>query len=897
VKSLRRFFTRFFNSAARREQEERLREEIAQHIAFQTEENIRAGLTPIEARRQAMLKFGGVEAMKQDYRAERGLPWIENLLHDIRFALRMLHKNPGFTIVAVLTLALGIGANAAIFSVVRGVLLRPLNNRDEDRLLFLRQSTPGSDDISFSIPEINDLGSHLKTISELGTLSQVAFTVVGLGEAQTLNAGVVDGNYFNVMGLRPVIGRLIGPADDGPHAAGAVVLTHHFWTTVLHADPNVLGKTVRLGSFGGLGGTRGAVVVGVVEPTVPYPVETELIANIVTSPHHLSATMVTGREHRMTEVFARLAPNADLDSARAELATAYANMSAAHPDVYKPAEHYQLNVSRMHDQINSRANTVLWVLFAASGLLFVIACSNVANLFLARTVRREPELALRSVLGATSTTLRRSLLAEAIVLCGTGLFAGVLIAAPMVSVLSRYASRFSVRADGLTLDSSLLWIGVALAFIAAIILAFVPRLPSTDASSGFGLSSSSVRITGGSRGRLRVFAVTQIAASFLLLAGAGAIVRTLMVLEKNQPPFLTAHVLAVNLPVMTDGRTPDQVHAFYREVQRRISALPGVEHVSAGVSVPWRDARDSDMHMGFAVEGAKREDGKDDPRARFRFITPGFFDTMGIPLLQGRDFNDQDRNGSQRVVIVSESLVKKLLPGKNPLDYQVRWTDPLLKFTGMSGEPRRIIGVVPDFDDSNLIPLPSMAVYQPSDQEGLTGRLFVRATNDPYELVPAITKQIHSMSADQPVERASTLDDIRAEIMTPDRLNAIVFGGFAGLALLISVVGVAGVLAFSVSGRTHEFGIRLALGAQPEHVLTDVLHEGMVIATIGIAGGLLAGFAVARLIARYTTEVQIPGALPLIASAAVILVAALVASAVPAARAASVDAVQALRSE
>jgi ABC-type antimicrobial peptide transport system permease subunit len=215
----------------------------------------------------------------------------------------------------------------------------------------------------------------------------------------------------------------------------------------------------------------------------------------------------------------------------------------------------------------------------------------------------------------------------------------------------------------------------------------------------------------------------------------------------------------------------------------------------------------------------------------------------------------------------------------------------------MSGEPRRIIGVVPDFDDSNLIPLPSMAVYQPSDQEGLTGRLFVRATNDPYELVPAITKQIHSMSADQPVERANTLDDIRAEIMTPDRLNAIVFGGFAGLALLISVVGVAGVLAFSVSGRTHEFGIRLALGAQPQHVLTDVLHEGMVIATIGVAGGLLAGFALARLIARYTTEVQIPGALPLIASAGVILVAALIASAVPAARAASVDAVQALRCE
>src|SRR5271154_2051084 len=314
----------------------------------------------------------------------------------------------------------------------------------------------------------------------------------------------------------------------------------------------------------------------------------------------------------------------------------------------------------MHDQINSRARTILWVLFAASGLLFVIACSNVANLILARTVHRESELAIRSALGATTADLRRSLLAEALVMCGSGALAGILIATPMVNVVAHYAARFSVRALDLTLDFSLVWIGVALALIAAIFLAFVPRLPSLDASRGFGLSSSGSRVTGGSRRRLRIFAVTQITASFLLLAGAGALLKTLLVLEKTQPPFDTAHVLAVNLPVMSYGRTPAQVRDFYHDVERKIRSLPGVEHVASGFTVPWRDDRGLDLGLLFAVEGARRENGQDDPRARFRMISPDFFNTLGVPLVEGRDFKDSDKDGAERVVIINRSLAQQL---------------------------------------------------------------------------------------------------------------------------------------------------------------------------------------------------------------------------------------------
>lgn len=819
-----------------------------------------------------------------------------SFLRDLKLAVRSLGRARALWATAAFTLALGIGANAAIFSVVRGVLLRSLANRDEDRLLYVRQSAPGrgEENSTFSVPEIDDIGTGLKTIQELGTFSELDFTVLGLGEPRLLRAGVVNGTYFEVMGLRPVLGRLLNRGDDGPRAAGAAVLTYRFWANSLHSNPGVIGRTIRLGSFFG---TRSAVIVGVLEPSVPYPVETELIANVVTSPHHLSATMVTGREHRMTQVFARLAEGVPIEAARAELRTVYGAMLTTHPEVYKADAHYRIDVTRMRDQINSKARTVLWLLLAASGLLFVIACSNVANLILARAVRREPELAVRSALGGTSAAFRRALLAEGLVICGTGALAGVALAAPMVKVLARYASRFSVRALDLTLDLDLVCVGVALALAAAVFLAFVPRLPSPDSSRGLGLTSSGARVSGRSNRRLRALAVTQITASFLLLAGAGVLLKTLLALEQTQPPFETRHVLAVDLPVMSEGRTPQQVRAFYREMERRIGALPGVAHVASGFTVPWRDAKALNISLAFAVEGARRENGLDDPRARFRNVSPGFFATLGAPILEGRDFRDSDKEGAERVVIVSQSVARQLFPGRAAIDRYLRWTDGVVKFIGISTEPRRIVGVVPDIDDENIIPVPAMTIYQPCDQEGFSGRLFVRAMNDPYALVPSIVETIRQMSGDQPVERASSLADVRAEVMTPDRLNAIVFGGFATLALLVAVVGVAGVLAFSVSARTREFGIRMALGARPGSILTGVLGEGVIIAVLGVAAGVVAGLGLARAVGRSIPEAQLPAALPLVVAAAVIVAAAAIASAIPAVRAARVNAVEALLAE
>jgi putative ABC transport system permease protein len=813
-----------------------------------------------------------------------------SLLTDFRFALRSLARVKGLALTVIVTLALGIGANAAIFSVVRGVLLRPLVNRDQDRLLYLRQSAPGIgvDDANFSVPELRDLKTRVKTLSSFGDFSTIDFTMVGLGEPRVVRAGVVGGSYFDVMGLRPAQGRLLGASDDGPSAAGAVVLTYRFWTTSLNSDPSVIGKVVRLGD-------RTGTIVGILEPSVPYPTETEIIANVVTSPHHLDATMVEGRVHRMTDLFARLAPNVDLEAARAELRAVHGAIVKEHPESYSSQADFRIDAVRLRDQIISPARTVLLVLLAASALVFIVACSNVANLILARSVRREGELAIRAALGASAGALRRTLLAESLLLCGAGAILAVLLARPMVAVLARYAARFSVRALDVTVDSTVLWVGVSLAVAAAVLLAFVPRLPSSDASSGVGLSNGSVRITTGTGRRLRVFAVTQIAASFVLLAGAGMLLSTLFALQRTQSGFDTRSVLAVNVPIVSYTRKPHEITGFYKEVIRRVAQLPGVQRVAVGTAVPWRDA--GFFAAQFTVEGYAKANGEEDPRARFRTVSPGFFASLGVPLIAGRDFSDADRHDGEKVVIVSQSLAQRMFPNLDAVNRHLLWTDPVIKFIDVSPAPRRIVGVVADMDDENIVPGPAMTVYHPFEQEIGGGRLFVHTQTDPYTLVPSITRIVRELAADQPVEHAATLEDVRAEVLAPNRLNAMVFGGFAGVALAIAIVGVAGVLAFSVSARTREFGIRLAIGSAPRHLLTRVLGEGAVIAVSGIVAGAIGGVLLARIVGAYIPDVRIPDALPTILAAAILVAAAILASLMPAARASQVDVLQALRSE
>jgi predicted permease len=698
-------------------------------------------------------------------------------------------------------------------------------------------------------------------------------------------AGVVSGSYFAVMGLEPVLGRLLDACDDGPNAAGAVVLTHRFWSTELDSDPGVIGKSIQLG-------TINATVVGVLEPSVPYPSETEIIANVVTSPHHLSATMETVRTHRMTELFGRLAKGATLESARAELTAVHEDMLRDHPDAYPAGAGMQLSASTLRDQLAAPARPVLLALLAVAALVFVIACSNVANLILARSVRREGELTVRTALGASPAALRRTLLAESLVLCIAGAALGIALAFPLVSLIGRYAARFSIRALDARADPAMLIVGAGLAIAAAIVLAFVPRLPATKHGNTPAVAGAGVRLTPGTNRRLRAFAVTQLALSFVLLAVAGILLDKLMSLQNAATGYDMQRVLAVNvtMPIETKGtKTID----FVERATRRIEALPGVEGVAAGNVVPWRDSGRYGPGFRFLADGYALADGEEHPFARFRNVTPGFFAALGIRLIAGRDFDDSDRRDSELVVIVSESLARRMFANGEAVGGHVWWTEEYLG----APQPRRIVGVVADADDERLVAQPALTIYHPLRQIPFGDRLFVHTNGDPSALVEPVTRIIREIEPLQPVERAATLEQVRAEVLAPQRLNAFVFSGFAGVAALIAVVGVAGVLAFSVSARTREFGVRLSVGSTPRGLLSLVLSEGATLAATGVVAGAVFGYALGRLMAPLLGQAEWPTALTTAGAAVLLMLAAVLASLMPAARASRVDLMQALRSE
>ena len=871
-----------------------LDDEIRGHLALEIQQRIDRGESPQQARVNALRQFGYLPQMRDEMRRVwygRCYDMAEALVQDLRVGLRSLGRAKGMAATVVITLALGIGANAAIFSVVRGVLLRPLVNRGEERLVYVRQGATGlgSDSVAFSVPEIKDIRERATAIEAFGEFSTVEFTLSGLGEPRAIQAGVVDGHYFDVVGLRAIYGRLVEPADEGLKAAGVAVLTHRFWTRSLNSDPSVVGKVIQLGG-------RSATVIGVLEPSVPYPADTEIIANMVTSPHHMGALMVTMRTHRMTQLFGRLAPGRTIEEARAELTAIHSGLKTEHPESYPERADMRIGVSALRDQIAAPARPILLVLLAAAAVVFVIACSNVANLILARSVRREGELAVRAALGANRGALRRTLLAESLVLCGAGAVLGVLLARPMVAIVASFAAKFSVRALEVTVDSSLLWVGASLAMAAAVLLAYVPRLPSAQSPTGNGLAAGSLRITPGTNRRLRIFATTQVAFSFVLLAGAATLLATLVALRGVDTGYDMRQVLAIDLPGPVPGAATERDLAFYQQVTQQIAALPGVEGVSMGSFTPWRDAGKFGGPAGipFGADGFAPENGEENPRARLRIVAPDFFHVLGVPLLDGRDFTSEDRRGAEPVVIVSQSLAQRLYPNGEALNHKVWWIDP---YFGPKPFPRRIVGVVADADDERIASGPVMTVYHPTQQMGLAGRLFVRAAGDPYALVQPVTRIVRGLSPNQPVERAATLEDVRAEVLAPERLNAFVFSGFAGVALLIAVVGVAGVLAFGVSARTREFGVRLAIGSTPYLLLIKVLTEGAKIVSIGIIAGAAFGYLFAGVASSYIQQLQMPGLASLLGAAAVLIGAAIAASLMPAARASRVDVLQALRSE
>ena len=810
---------------------------------------------------------------------------------DLRYAFRSLSHARGFTLAVVLTLGLGIGANTAIFSVVRGVLLKPLPHREGERLVYLRQSIegPGGENIRFSVPEILDFRNEAKTLKGIAEYSGLVLTLQGERDAVRMNVGLVTGNYFQVMGLSTVLGRPLNDGDDGTGVPPVVVLTHEYWQRRFGGDSAIVGKSLRIDG-------RAVPVVGVLQPAPTFPERMDALMNMVISEHHTSAMMVHGRSHRMTDMIARLAPGATVEQAQGEVSAIRKRVEAENAQDYDPGSRYRVALIPFLEVLGERARLTLWLLMAAAAFVMIISAANVANLSLMRGVRREHELVVRAALGAGTARLRRLLLVENLVLALAGAALGLVLAVGGVRLLRTFAERYSPRANEISIDGMVLGFTLLLTLVVAVLISYAPTL-AKEGKLGSLVASGVNRMSGSlNKQRLqRGLVVAQIAVSVILLTGAGLLTRTMLQLSEVETGLKAEEVLTMEVPVSGGGRSDADAKALYARMSDEIRAIPGVSEVGVGSTVPLRS---TEFQLEIKAEGRPLAAGEAQPRAEFRTANPEYFRASGIPLLKGREFTSTDRDSSQRVVILNQTAAERLFGDKDPIGQRVAWTGEVLKFIGISGDWRTIVGVVGDTKDSGLDAPPRPVAFMPFTQEAAyTGGLVIRAAGNAQSLAAAATRAVRGITPQDPIENVLTVAQIKDQSVAPRRLNAVLVSSFSVLAVIIAAVGIAGVLAFSVSARTNEIGIRMSLGADASAVKRMILLEGGVLLgaglVLGVAGALLATRLIRGLL--FGVAPWDPTTLAVVATAMVGV--GLAACWVPAARAASIDPVQAIRGQ
>lgn len=811
-------------------------------------------------------------------------------LSDLRYALRSLSKARGFTLAVVLTLGLGLGANTAIFSVVRGVLLRPLPHQDGDRLMYLRQSMSAVDNIAFSVPEINDFRQQSRTLGQVAEYSPLTLPLVEDQDATQIDVGLVTGNYLSVMGLRPVLGRPFNDGDDGAGAAPVVMLTDGYWRTHFAADPGIVGRQLRIGG-------RPVEVIGVLQPAPFFPGRIDALMNMSISEHHVSAMMVQGRTHRMTEMIARLAPGATVEQARAEVEAITQRMYAANPETYEQGAGYRISMTPLHVVLGQDARLTLLLLMGAAAFVLVIACANVANLTLMRGVRREHELLVRTALGAGSARLRRLLLVENAVLAAGGAALGLVLAFGGVGMLATFAARFSPRSTEIRVDAVVLGFAVLLALVVAVLLSFAPNVGS-EHTLGAQLSAGATRSSGGLRRRRlqQALVVTQVAVSLVLLTGAGLLVRSMQRLAAVDPGLEPGNVLTMEVPVdFTQAASLQGAVGMYQRMQTELSTLPGVEIVGVGSTMPLRSAQ---FQLEIKAEGRTLSPGEATLQTEYRTADPGYFRASGIRLLKGRDFTDNDGRNDPRVVILNETAANILFPGIDPVGRRVAWTGELLRFIGISDEWRTVVGIVGDTKDGGLDRDPVPVTFTPFAQGDFpSGGVVMRTEVDAAGLATAARAIVRSVAPAQPIENLLTVDDIRDESVGPRRLNALLVGSFGLLALVVAAIGIAAVLAFSVASRQNEIGIRMSLGADSGRVQRMVLREGGILLGIGVLAGVAGAMAATRLMRGLLFGVTPNDPLTLGGVALLMVAVGVAACWLPARRAARVDPAVAMRGQ
>jgi putative ABC transport system permease protein len=816
------------------------------------------------------------------------------MINDIRIAIRNLIRVPGFAVAFVLTLGLGIGANTAIFSVINGVLLRPLPYPEADRIMHLRQPqvTAGVEDSSFSFPEVADYRSHAKTIDQFVEFGDWTFNVLGRGEPHRATGGLVTANFFPMLGAQPLLGRMLVPEDQLKSAPPVAVLTFQYWQRVFGSDPAAVGQTLDLT-------VKKAQIVGVLKPGSHYATDRkqDFYVNYAANDHYIGSSMQNEWPHRMTTVYARLAPGATEENAQAELRQIAAALHRDHPEAYPASRGFDVVVTPWKDELTAKAKPTLVILLITTVFVLVIACANVANLTLTRLVQREREMGIRAALGAPAALLRRQLLAENLVLSVLGGLLGLALAVSGLNLLIKYTARFTSRVGEIGLDGRVLAFTLVVATAMALLFAWAPRLTFLD-DPVRAMSAGGGRTTSG-RGRRRAqraLVISQLAASFMLLIGAGLLTRSLMRLYAVNPGFELERVLSLQAPNFDQQLKPERLRQFSNEMLERIKVEASVKNAAIASAAPL--AGSFAQQREFRIDGADADAVSSGPRTVTRVVSSGYFETIGMPLKAGRSFHAADTNTSPPVIILSESMAKYYFKNVDPIGRRISWkvTNGITGATSWT-KPAEIVGVVADSRADGIDQAPMHTMFMPDTQNFPPATLLVRTAGTTAGLVPHIVETIRQLDPNRPIDHVQTLEEIRNETIAPQRLNATLIGLFAALALAIATVGVAGVLAFSVSQRTNELGVRMALGAGRSAILRMILGEGAAMAVVGLAIGGITAVPLSNLMNGLLFGIE-PADPPTIAlAAALLLVVAVAAAWIPARRATAVDPMTALRGE
>jgi putative ABC transport system permease protein len=872
--------------------EQKLDAELQAHLDLLTQEKIRFGLSPAEARRTARIELGGIEQVKENVRNARSGAWLEFFFQDLRYGVRTLCKNPGFAAVAILTLALGIGANTAIFSVIDSVLLRPLPYNDPAQLVMVweRNLQLHSFRNTVSPPDFLDWRAQNHVFTGMAAMFDRRVNLTGNGTPEEVVVENVSVEFFDVLGVKPIFGPGFTPQNGQPGHDDVITLSYGFWKERFAAVPGIIGRTLVLNG-------HPHTVVGIMPQNFQFFVKDLSFTNSkpqIWTPFVAPANFSDRKQNgRFLSVVARLQPNETVSRAQTEMDVVAQRIAEQYPDFNG---HWGINIVSVRDQISGEVRPALLILLGAVAFVLLIACANVSSLLLARASNREREMALRTAIGATRGRIARQLLTESLLLAVMGGCIGVALAVWGIDALLAASPKNLLDLRSISLDWSILAFAIGVTLIAGVLFGFLPSFVSAHSGIAASLKEGSRGLSSGKQRHLlrSGLVVAQICLALVLLAGSGLLIRSFIRLVGVDPGFDSSHLLTYKIALPPSKYQSDQpILAFYRQYLDRISHVPGVRSATTESFPPFSGLGSA---TGVHILSQPRQSLSDLPVAGVRVVGPDYFHTMQIPIVAGRDFTKQEMTEARHVVIINQAFAAKYLHGANPLRQQAVIFMKSLKEE--DNIPSEIIGVAGDVRQIGLDSPAEPAIYWPQPELVMSGMtVLVRAASDPEALLPALRSELQQIDPEQPMSGAATMDQLLADSLSRSRFTMLLLGIFAALALVLASVGIYGVIAYSVTQRTQEFGIRMALGANQRDVLRIVLREGGLLVLLGLASGVVVALAVTHLMTTQLYDVTATDPLTFVAVAALLSAVALTACYIPARRALRVDPMVALRYE